>query len=137
MHEGKYRVMTDDQIFRILIAEDEEINYIFIKEMYLSILTENIQLIHARNGQEAVDIVKNDNNIDLILMDIKMPIMNGLDATRLIKEINVNLPIFVQSAYASDSDIKIAFESGCNEYLAKPIDADKLAQLTLKYIYKN
>ena len=103
----------------ILIAEDDDINYTLLKE---SLKKVNISTCRARNGQEALDMVKGMVNISLILMDIKLPVMNGKEAAREIKKIKPEIPIIAQSAYVSDADIRQSLEAGCDDYITKPID---------------
>ena len=114
---------------RILIAEDNDSNYILMTY----ILKKYYQFDRAQNGQEAVDIV-DKNNYDLILMDIKMPVMDGMEATRLIKEKHPNLPIIALTANAFDSDRQLAFEAGCDEFLPKPISSDVCLKTISKFI---
>ena len=114
---------------RILIAEDNDSNYILMTY----ILKKYYQFDRAQNGQEAVDMVEK-NNYDLILMDIKMPVMDGMEATRLIKEKHPNLPIIALTANAFDSDRQLAFEAGCDEFLPKPISSDVCLKTISKYI---
>ena len=115
----------------VLIAEDEIVNY-----MFLEVLLDETgaELIHALDGQLAVDNVKNNPAIDLVLMDIKMPNMNGLDATKQIKAIRPQLPVIAQTAYAMQDDEYKALQAGCNEYISKPIDSVKLIGLMKKYL---
>ncbi|MFC2096291.1 transporter substrate-binding domain-containing protein [Bacteroidota bacterium] len=115
----------------ILIAEDEESNYKFL-EMLLS--NKGIKLLRAENGFEAIELCKGNNNIDLVLMDIKMPGMNGLEATSKIKKFRPDLPIIVQTAYAMQNDEKESMEAGCDDYIAKPIKKEKLISLLEKWI---
>ena len=114
---------------RILIAEDNDSNYILMTY----ILKKYYQFDRAQNGQEAVDMV-DKNNYDLILMDIKMPVMDGMEATRLIKEKHPNLPIIALTANAFDSDRQLAFEAGCDEFLPKPISSDVCLKTISKFI---
>lgn len=104
---------------RILIAEDNDSNFILMTY----ILKKFYEYDRARNGQEAVDMVEK-NNYDLILMDIKMPVMDGMEASKLIKEKRPDLPIIALTANAFDSDRQLAFEAGCDEFLPKPISSD-------------
>lgn len=117
----------------ILIAEDEESNFKFL-EMILA--NHGFKIIKAENGYEAVEICKGHTPIDLILMDIKMPGMNGLEATSLIKEIRPKLPIIVQTAYAMQNDEKESLKAGCDDYIAKPIKKKKLLSYIEKWIDK-
>ncbi len=115
----------------ILIAEDEEDNFRYL-EVALSI--SNASLIWARNGQEAVDIVKRIPSIDLVLMDIKMPLMNGYDATRKIKSINPNIPVIAQTAYAMSEEREKSIIVGCDDYIAKPINYEDLLNTVSRYM---
>lgn len=120
------------EIRNILVAEDEEVNYLYIE----ALLEEDnrFNLIHARNGKEAVDICLNTKNIDLVLMDIKMPVMNGHEATAKIKSILPNLPIIAQTAYSTESDKKLALKHGCDDFISKPLDSEKLFHLINVYL---
>ena len=115
----------------ILIAEDEESNYRFL-EMLLN--NKGLKLLKANNGNEAVEMFKTNKDIDLILMDIKMPGMNGLEATMKIKEINPSIPIIIQTAYAMQNDEKISSDAGCDDYISKPINKEKLIKLINKWV---
>jgi len=93
----------------------------------------NFKIIRAINGQEAVDICINNPNIDLVLMDIKMPIMNGFEALEQILPLRPNLPIIAQTAYSSSDDkIKIE-EAGFTDYITKPLNRERLFELVEKY----
>ncbi|RPH31575.1 MAG: response regulator [Bacteroidales bacterium] len=107
----------------IVIAEDEDYNFILLNEM---LSTPNLTILHASNGFEAVEFCKSKQQIDLVLMDIKMPIMNGYEATSQIKEIRPNMPIIVQTSYSSDADREKAFASGCSDFIDKPINRNML-----------
>jgi signal transduction histidine kinase/ActR/RegA family two-component response regulator len=116
--------------FTILIAEDEETNFIFLNETLSEF---NIKVLHARNGLEAVALCMNTKKIDLVLMDIKMPILNGYDATKQIKSIHPDLPVIAQTAYAYTKDKERALREGFDDYLAKPIDLSDIKKLIEKY----
>ncbi len=116
--------------FTILVAEDEEVNYLYVEE---ELTGEGIQLILAKNGKEAVDMTRDNPGIDLILMDIKMPALDGLKATKMIKEFRPGLPIIAYTAYVFDNDKAKAMEAGCDDYLTKPLDIDRLRELIEKY----
>lgn len=104
---------------KILVAEDNDSNFILMTY----ILKKFYQFERAKNGQEAVDMV-DKGEYDLVLMDIKMPIMDGLEATKKIKETHPSLPIIALTANAFDSDRQMAFDAGCDEFLSKPISSD-------------
>ncbi|WP_372751707.1 PAS domain S-box protein [Labilibaculum sp.] len=109
----------------ILVAEDEISNFKLIE----AILKRNsYEVIRAENGAEAVEICRDNSNISLVLMDIRMPIMDGLIATKKIKSFKPNLPIIAQTAYAMDGDENKALEEGCNDYISKPIRRDLLLE---------
>jgi CheY-like chemotaxis protein len=106
----------------ILIAEDEDTNFLLLKAVLSSL---NIRIVRAVNGVEAVEACRS-NRFDLILMDIKMPVMDGHEATRQIRKFRPNLPIIAQTAYSALSDKTKALESGCNDFISKPIQHDLL-----------
>jgi PAS domain S-box-containing protein len=107
----------------ILIAEDEENN---IKMLKLVLQKTNVNIIHVQNGENVLRKCKELKEIDLVLMDIKMPKMNGLDATREIRKFNKKLPIIAFTAYAMPADQQNAKEAGCTDFIAKPIKKDLL-----------
>ena len=104
---------------KILVAEDNDSNYVLMT--YL--LKKDFEFERANNGQVAVEMV-DTNSYDLVLMDIKMPVMGGLEATKKIKEIRPELPIIAVTANAFDSDRQAAFDAGCDDFLSKPISSD-------------
>jgi CheY-like chemotaxis protein len=85
------------------------------------------------NGEEAVEAVKK-NNIDIVLMDIRMPVMNGYDATRLIKSTNPELPVISITAYAMSEDESKSIAAGCDKYVSKPIRPGKLLDLIDEFL---
>lgn len=115
----------------ILIVEDEFSNYFFLEIMFNKM---NITPIVAKNGQEAVDACKNNQDIDLVLMDLKMPVLNGFEATRQIKAMRPDLPIIAQTAYALSSDKHKAMEAGCDDYLTKPVKKEDLLATLARYL---
>lgn len=114
----------------ILIAEDEDSNFRYL-EMVLN--KTKAKIIWAKDGFEAIEMCKT-NNPDLILMDIKMPNMDGLEATREIKKIHPEIPIIAQTAYAMENDERLSLAAGCNSYLSKPIKANKLLETLSTFI---
>jgi CheY-like chemotaxis protein len=112
----------------ILVAEDEDHNYELVK----IVLQKRYKLLRARNGIEAVTI-NEDEKPDLILMDIRMPGMNGLDATRIIKEVS-STPVIALSAYAFEENIRNAKEAGCDDFMAKPFKVENLIEIVKKYL---
>lgn len=115
----------------ILVAEDKKINYEIIKE---TLLITNAELMWAKNGKEAIDIVNQTENIDLILMDIQMPVMDGYETTRRIKEMNKDITIIAQTAYALPKDSVKCFDAGCDDYIAKPISLNEFLKKLDKYL---
>ncbi|MCF8392035.1 MAG: response regulator [Bacteroidales bacterium] len=116
---------------KILIAEDNLFCYELLKE----ILSEtNAEIFQAEDGKQAVNIIAETNNIDLVLMDIQLPGLNGLETTKLILEINPKIPIIIQSAYATLEDRNTALSAGCKEFLAKPLSRDLLFKSLKKYL---
>ncbi len=107
----------------ILIAEDDPINYIYIKKL-LSL--RNYKLLHAPDGMEAIAMVQKNTPIDLILMDLKMPKVDGFEATRRIKLLNPNIPIIAQTAFSYQKDRKKALDAGCNGFITKPLEKAQL-----------
>jgi len=115
----------------ILIAEDEIFNFFYMEELLKPM---NVKMLHAWNGLEAVELTKNHPDISLVLMDIRMPEMDGHTATRLIKELRPRLPVIAQTAYASNEDMENAHTSGFDNYLTKPIARELFVQVIDKYL---
>lgn len=113
----------------ILVAEDEDNNYELVKV----VLSKRYRLLRAHNGIEAVTFCE-DEHPDLILMDIRMPEMDGLDATRIIKEVNPDVPIIALSAYAFEENIREAQAAGCNGFLSKPFRVEDLLDKIHNYL---
>jgi len=118
---------------KILIAEDDETS-----EMLITIGIEKFgrEILKAKTGLEAVEVCRNNPDTDLILMDIQMPVMNGYDATRQIRQFNKDVVIIAQTAFGLSGDREKAIEAGCNDYIAKPINKVKLLSLIQKYFNK-
>jgi PAS domain S-box-containing protein len=116
---------------KILIAEDDWTSFQYLKRI---LVKKDIIVIHVENGEQAVELVRNTPDINLILMDIRMPIMDGIEATKRIKEIRPDLPIIAQTAYAFEDEKSKILSIGCDEYLAKPLDIIKLNTLINKYL---
>ena len=119
---------------KILVAEDNDSNFIlmtYILKKYYAY--ERYAYERARNGQEAVELVDN-NTYDLVLMDIKMPIMDGLEATKAIKEKHPDIPIVALTANAFDSDRQLAMQAGCVDFLSKPVSSDLCIKTIRKFL---
>ena len=115
----------------ILIAEDEESNFILIKEI---LKKTGIKIIRARDGIEAVKMANQNKALDLILMDVQMPGINGYEATRKIRQLNINIPVIAQTAYAMSGEREISLGEGCNDYISKPIRAQELLYVIGKFL---
>ena len=121
---------ADNNIIKtILVAEDVESNFLLLK----ALLSKTYNLLHAYNGQEAVKMFM-EHQPDLILMDVKMPVMDGLEATRLIRQTSASIPIIALTAFAFDQDRVRVLEAGCNDFLTKPLSPPVLKETIAKYI---
>ncbi len=116
---------------KILITEDE-----VTADMYFSLVLKNIskEILHAKTGKDAVEICRNNPDIDLVLMDIRMPEMNGYKATRQIREFNKDVIIIAQTAYALAGDKEKALNAGCDDYISKPINKKMLFSMIYRLI---
>lgn len=130
METGK---MSEEYRPLILVAEDDDSNFKLIK----AIIGKKCEILWAKNGLEIVELFKeNRDRAEAILMDIKMPEMNGLDATEIIRKEEKELPIIMQTAYAFSSDRDKAMERGATEVLVKPITLSALRSCLSKYLPK-
>ncbi len=122
--------------YSILIVEDEEVNYLYIDTL-LEGFDLSLKTLHAKHGAEAIEICKANNEIDLVLMDMKMPIMNGFEATKQIKEFRPDLQIVAQTAYSTREEKEQAFTAGCDDFISKPITEETLREIIDKYLMTN
>ena len=124
---------TDQQIdkIKILVAEDDDISFELLDAI---INMYDIHVIRAKNGEEAVNITKESKNIGLILMDMKMPQMNGLDAVKNIRSFNTTIPIIAQTAHISDKNNKLAIDAGCDDFISKPIQLTTIQRIIKQYL---
>ena len=132
-YEPAYKVSEEYQIEEsktynwkgknILIVEDDELSYEYLKEI---LKDTEANILHAKDGQTAIDFCKKDPNLDLVLMDIQLPGIDGNTATEKIREFNENIPIIAQTAYALEDEKKKILQAGCNDYVSKPLDEEKL-----------
>ncbi len=113
----------------ILVAEDTDSNYLLLENM----IGQSFTLRRAMNGMEVVTMFQ-DSEPDLVLMDIKMPILNGIEAAKIIRSISPKVPIVALSAYAFDQDRNAAMQAGCNDFLAKPYDRIQLMDILTHYL---
>lgn len=107
----------------ILIVEDTDTSIMYYKA---ALNRTNAKLLYAKNGVEALEKVKTGDKIDLILMDINMPLMNGIEATKQIKKINPKVPIIIQTAYILNDERIKSFEAGCDGFMSKPVKIHQL-----------
>jgi CheY-like chemotaxis protein/nitrogen-specific signal transduction histidine kinase len=115
----------------VLVAEDDEINYFYIKEIFRGT---GAQILHAVNGREAVEMVEKNDKIDIVLIDIKMPVMNGYEAIKMIRELRPELPIIAQTAFALSNEMLKAFNAGSNDYISKPFKKEQLLSMVVKHL---
>ncbi len=116
----------------ILVVEDVDTNKIFFDA---ALRKTSATILWAKDGKEAIDMYK-DNDIDLILMDLQLPVMDGYTATREIKKINSEVPIIAQTAHVMSGEREKCLEAGCDDYLAKPIRLQILMETLSKYLNK-
>ena len=120
-----------DKAYNILVVEDEDVNYYYLNTILKQM---NLKTLRAVNGASAIEMVNKNNEIDLVLMDIRLPDFNGYIAAKEIKEIRKNLPVIAQSAYALGSAKEKALSSGCDNFISKPLLKEDLFRLLKKYI---
>lgn len=113
----------------ILIAEDEESNFLLLQ----TILKRQCKVLHAMTGKELLEIYKKEH-ADLILMDIKMPEMNGIDALKEIRKFDKDIPIIMQSAYAFENDMEAARQAGSNEFMTKSINIKEFKSMITRFL---
>lgn len=119
--------------YTILVAEDNEANFAFVKACFRQTY---LRILHAKNGHETVDLCRSEPDIGLIIMDGQMPQKSGYEATVEIHSFRPELPIILLTAYVSAASGRIALESGCNDFLAKPISCATLKSALEKWILK-
>jgi PAS domain S-box-containing protein len=130
IQEPKQDIQVKNKELTILVAEDEEYNMMYINELFSQT---KFKVIEADNGKKAVELFQKHPEIDLVLMDIKMPIMNGNEAMKEIKQQQPNLPIIALSAFAMESDKEASLKEGFNDYLTKPINKKLLFEAIDKF----
>jgi CheY-like chemotaxis protein/nitrogen-specific signal transduction histidine kinase len=115
----------------ILVVEDDEVNYQFIEAL---LEKTQVQLLHAENGDQALELCKTINKIDLILMDIKLPERNGYEITREIKSFRNEIPIIAQTAFQINEVRKKCLDAGCEDVISKPVEIELILQIINKYL---
>ena len=116
---------------KILIAEDEYTNFLYLKAL---LKKTEAEILWAKTGNEAVEAVRQQPDIDLVLMDMLMPEMNGKEAAALIKEIKPNMVIIAQTAFALNGEREEILAGGCDNYIAKPIYGNSLLEMISGYL---
>lgn len=114
----------------LLIVEDEDHNYTYIHEI---LKRTGVGLIRAESGMEAMSLFRK-NKIDMVLMDIKLPDVDGYAATKEMKKLRPDIPVIAQTAYAMVQEREKCLQAGCDDYISKPFDPDKLIRLVERYI---
>ena len=115
----------------ILIVEDAIVSYELITKF---LKKSKVRFLHVTDGEQAVDLCKKNDGIDLVLMDVQLPIMDGLEATRQIKAFKPNLPIIAQTANTMNDDKLNILNAGCDDYISKPINRRELSEKIDQYI---
>ena len=122
-------MVTDENI--VLVAEDDQENFLFIKFL---MRMKHISVLHAMTGKEAIDIFMKNPAIRLILMDMKMPELDGYEATRIIRGLNQDIPIIAVTAFVMMGDEEKVRQAGCNGYLPKPYSPEQLFEVLQKFL---
>jgi CheY-like chemotaxis protein len=115
---------------KLLVADDDEMSVLLIKNILKKACRE---VLIARTGIEAIELFEKNPDVDLVMMDMKMPKLNGYEATRQIRAINQNVVIIAQTSFALSGDREQALAAGCNDYLSKPIVPTQLLQMVQSY----
>ncbi|MDA3944444.1 MAG: response regulator [Bacteroidetes bacterium] len=118
-------------VLKVLIVEDEYTNMFFLKSTFKG---HTFEVVPAANGDEAVNIFRESPDFDLVLMDLKLPVMSGFEATEKIKKIRADVPIIAVTAYALRGDKEKALAAGCDDYIAKPFLKTELLDVINRHI---
>jgi len=128
------KAKSQEETKTVLIVEDDLINQKYLERI---LSTQNINLLDAKTGEKAIELVRQHPGIDLILMDIRLPGMNGYETTKAIKAIHPEMPVIAQTAYAMEDDYSKSLAMGCDDYISKPIDKNVLFEKLNNYLYIN
>lgn len=123
--------MIQEKKFIILLVEDDDFNYKYIYHIFLNT---PFEIIRAKNGKDALTIFEENKNIDLILMDLKLPDINGIEIIKIIRRLNSQIPIICQTAARDDSISMEIISAGCNEVIIKPFSKEQLIKIIKNYI---
>ncbi len=118
----------------VLIAEDDDVSYLYLTEILKAY---NLNIIRTKDGEKTLEKILTNSNISLILMDIQMPNIDGLDITRRIRSMGITIPVIAQTAYAFETDRQKSIEAGCNDYISKPLNKNDLVKMMRKYLNKD
>jgi CheY-like chemotaxis protein len=118
---------------KILIVDDEQLIHFFYKEIFKN---SGANLIHATDGRTSVNICKENSDVDIVLMDIHLPNLNGYEALNEIRKINADIPVIAQTAFALSEDRDTAIKAGFDEYVSKPINKKEVTQLIEYFFFK-
>jgi signal transduction histidine kinase/CheY-like chemotaxis protein len=116
----------------ILVAEDEELNF---KVLDSCLSRTKVRVLRAEDGEQAVELCRKEK-VDLVLMDIQMPVMDGYIATQIIKKMNKNMPVIAQTSFAMANEKEKCLNAGCDDYITKPLDLEKLLSTINRMIYQ-
>jgi PAS domain S-box-containing protein len=134
-HEAALRTPSSDikswEGKKLLIAEDDHSNYYFL---YEALKETGVEILWSQDGEQTIDMFRKNKDLNLVLMDINMPLKNGYECTRVIKKERTDLPVIAQTAYAMSGEREISREAGCDDYLSKPIKVTELLNTLSQYI---
>ncbi|MFO7659002.1 MAG: response regulator [Bacteroidales bacterium] len=119
------------QFKKILVVEDDEMNFIYLSQIFK---IARIEIMRAKTGYEALEIVKHFKDISLILMDIQLPDIDGYETTRKIREINTNIPVIAQTAARNINNAELAKNAGCTDIIIKPFKMEELMAKMKNYL---
>jgi signal transduction histidine kinase/ActR/RegA family two-component response regulator len=125
--------IDNEKKLTLLVVEDETLNFRLLEQYFTGL---NCKILHALNGLEATEMCKSVNDIDLVLMDLKMPVMDGFEATKIIKEIRPELTVIAQTAYTNESDKEKALAYGCSDFISKPFSKASFLSIMKKHLPK-
>lgn len=123
--------LINSSFITVLIAEDDDISFAYLE---ILLLNEDCKIIRTTDGIKTIEAVRSNPDIDMVLMDLKMPVLDGVRATLEIRKFNKKIPIIAQTAYVFESDRLEAMNAGCNDYLSKPIRRKQFLRKMSEYL---